>query len=189
LVGASLLSTVIIILSENYLTDIHTFILSIIVVLYLWALVYFIIHSKIVKNLKKHPENELKTNEISLYSNDFSVDSVLNNSEIEESNSTITIDISKLTKNIYTVNKRSGPPRSKEKKEYDKKFYESREWRELRFHILNSHGCRCALCHTTEGTFHVDHIKPRSKYPHLELTVSNLQVLCEDCNFGKSDFD
>jgi len=29
---------------------------------------------------------------------------------------------------------------------------------------------------------HVDHIKPRSKYPLLELDISNMQVLCEQCN-------
>ena len=34
---------------------------------------------------------------------------------------------------------------------------------------------------------HVDHIKPRSKYPRLELDFDNLQVLCEDCNLGKSN--
>ncbi|RYZ77711.1 MAG: hypothetical protein EOP05_00795 [Proteobacteria bacterium] len=37
------------------------------------------------------------------------------------------------------------------------------------------------------GAMHVDHIKPRSKYPHLELEFSNLQVLCRQCNFGKSN--
>lgn len=36
---------------------------------------------------------------------------------------------------------------------------------------------------------HVDHIKPRSKYPHLAYDVNNLQVLCQDCNFGKSNHD
>lgn len=36
---------------------------------------------------------------------------------------------------------------------------------------------------------HVDHIKPRSKYPELQLTLSNLQVLCHDCNMGKSAWD
>jgi 5-methylcytosine-specific restriction endonuclease McrA len=34
---------------------------------------------------------------------------------------------------------------------------------------------------------HVDHIKPRSKYPALELAEDNLQVLCELCNIGKSN--
>jgi len=34
---------------------------------------------------------------------------------------------------------------------------------------------------------HVDHIKPRSRYPELSLEIENLQVLCEDCNMGKSN--
>ena len=34
---------------------------------------------------------------------------------------------------------------------------------------------------------HVDHIKPRSKYPKLALDQSNLQPLCETCNLKKGD--
>ncbi|RYZ77144.1 MAG: HNH endonuclease [Proteobacteria bacterium] len=43
------------------------------------------------------------------------------------------------------------------------------------------------LCRSAQGSMHVDHIKPRSKYPHLELEFSNIQVLCPPCNFGKSN--
>ena len=32
---------------------------------------------------------------------------------------------------------------------------------------------------------HVDHIKPRSKFPELALEFDNLQILCDDCNIGK----
>lgn len=32
---------------------------------------------------------------------------------------------------------------------------------------------------------HVDHIKPFSRYPELAMKLSNLQLLCEDCNQGK----
>ena len=35
----------------------------------------------------------------------------------------------------------------------------------------------------------VDHIKPRIKYPNLELDEANLQILCADCNQGKSYTD
>ena len=35
----------------------------------------------------------------------------------------------------------------------------------------------------------VDHIKPRKKYPELALDKSNLQVLCEECNHGKGNWD
>jgi 5-methylcytosine-specific restriction endonuclease McrA len=36
---------------------------------------------------------------------------------------------------------------------------------------------------------HVDHIKPRSKYPKIELDINNLQILCDDCNIGKGNWD
>ncbi len=36
---------------------------------------------------------------------------------------------------------------------------------------------------------HVDHIKPRRKYPELALSRSNLQVLCNLCNHGKGNWD
>ena len=36
---------------------------------------------------------------------------------------------------------------------------------------------------------HVDHIKPRSKFPTLSFEFSNLQILCEDCNLGKMNMD
>jgi len=42
-------------------------------------------------------------------------------------------------------------------------------------------------CGTESKEIHVDHIKPRSKYPYLSLTFDNLQVLCHDCNMEKSN--
>ncbi|WP_242637203.1 HNH endonuclease [Enterobacter cloacae] len=36
---------------------------------------------------------------------------------------------------------------------------------------------------------HVDHIKPRSKFPHLALEITRFRVLCEDCNKAKSNAD
>lgn len=71
-------------------------------------------------------------------------------------------------------------------------FYFSREWREVRYQALKLHGGSCQCCGITArdgAKLHVDHIKPRSKFPELELEVSNLQVLCEDCNLGKSNKD
>ena len=70
-------------------------------------------------------------------------------------------------------------------------FYDSPEWRELRYRKLRNSNGRCALCGRTaeeSKTFlHVDHIKPRSNHPTLELDYWNLQILCRDCNFGKSN--
>lgn len=71
-------------------------------------------------------------------------------------------------------------------------FYASKEWREVRYKALVSCGAQCQCCGSTRkdgAKLHVDHIKPRSKFPSLQLDISNLQVLCEDCNLGKSNKD
>lgn len=71
-------------------------------------------------------------------------------------------------------------------------FYQSRAWKELRYRALIQCGARCQCCGASASTgavLHVDHIKPRSKYPHLQLSLSNLQVLCEHCNYGKGAWD
>lgn len=68
-------------------------------------------------------------------------------------------------------------------------FYESNLWQRLRYRILKAQGRKCAHCKSIEGPFHVDHIKPRSKYPELSLDPTNLQVLCKACNLGKSNLD
>lgn len=68
-------------------------------------------------------------------------------------------------------------------------FYRSDEWRRLRYRVLRKFGFKCMACgrDANDGVkIHVDHIKPRSVKPWLELEESNLQVLCEDCNLGKS---
>ena len=65
-------------------------------------------------------------------------------------------------------------------------------WRSLRFQVLRDRGAKCELCgqgRSATVSLHVDHIKPRSKYPHLALEYSNLQVLCSDCNLGKGNRD
>ena len=71
-------------------------------------------------------------------------------------------------------------------------FYESREWLDLRYRVLQKAGGSCKLCGcraTPENPIHVDHIKPRSLHPELALIESNLQVLCKACNMGKSNKD
>ncbi len=69
-------------------------------------------------------------------------------------------------------------------------FYDSREWREVRFKVLRKYGYQCMACgrKPPEVVIHVDHIKPRSKYPKLELDFENLQLLCADCNIGKNNY-
>jgi len=70
-------------------------------------------------------------------------------------------------------------------------FYTSKEWRRLRYRVLIDNGrmCQCCGARPPKAVLHVDHIKPRSIYPELELDYNNLQVLCEECNIGKSNLD
>ena len=71
-------------------------------------------------------------------------------------------------------------------------FYLSEPWRMVRYLALKRDGGRCLLCGSSakDGIIlHVDHIKSRSKHPELQLELSNLQVLCEACNIGKSNRD
>lgn len=72
------------------------------------------------------------------------------------------------------------------------RLYDSPEWRSLRYEVLKEHGGRCCLCGRTakDGVkIHVDHIVPLSKDWSKRLDKNNLQVLCEDCNLGKSNKD
>ncbi|GGA77008.1 hypothetical protein GCM10011369_18640 [Neiella marina] len=69
-------------------------------------------------------------------------------------------------------------------------FYSSTKWLRIRALALEKYGARCACCGATPADgvrMHVDHIKPRSIHPDLELELENLQVLCEACNLGKSN--
>lgn len=86
----------------------------------------------------------------------------------------------------------TGLLRRKSTKKLPDLFYESREWRELRYSALLRNDGKCELCGAGKHDgirLHVDHIKPRSLFPDLALSASNLQVLCEDCNLGKSNKD
>lgn len=72
-------------------------------------------------------------------------------------------------------------------------FYDSTEWYKLRYRVLQKYDASCMCCGQSPKrnkiVLHVDHIKPRSKYPSLELCFDNLQILCAACNLGKSNLD
>lgn len=71
-------------------------------------------------------------------------------------------------------------------------FYETPRWLGLRYQVLKNHNGVCSLCGMTRKDgkkLHVDHIKPRSSHPWLQYELKNLQVLCADCNLGKSNKD
>lgn len=75
------------------------------------------------------------------------------------------------------------------KEQYGESFYSNPEWLHLRYLAFRKYGKICAVCNSSSSVMHVDHIKPRSKFPELELELSNLQILCEACNLGKSNVD
>lgn len=73
-----------------------------------------------------------------------------------------------------------------------KDFYRTEEWRRLRYRALSLYGNRCACCGRTPrdgAIMHVDHITPKSWRPELALDITNLQVLCDQCNLGKGATD
>lgn len=49
---------------------------------------------------------------------------------------------------------------------------------------------RCAYCRRPMGThkmsWHIEHIKPKSRFPELMFSMSNLVYACMDCNFTKN---
>lgn len=67
-------------------------------------------------------------------------------------------------------------------------FYNTQAWRELRYRVLLLQGGQCQCC-GSRADVHIDHIKPRSKRPDLALEITNLQILCGDCNKGKGAWD
>lgn len=71
-------------------------------------------------------------------------------------------------------------------------FLLSFEWRQVRMMVLKRDGARCACCGASPATgavMNVDHIKPRKTHPELALDPANCQVLCNQCNHGKGNWD
>lgn len=94
-------------------------------------------------------------------------------------------------------NKKPLPPKRKYLKSVAEKnksadFYLDGKWRVLRYEVLMDRGAKCEACGSTPKDgfkMHVDHIKPRSKFPQLQYDKNNLQILCEPCNMGKGAWD
>lgn len=71
-------------------------------------------------------------------------------------------------------------------------FYDSREWKKLRYEALKLHGAKCQCCGVSSADgarLNVDYIRPRSQFPELALELMNLQVLCSWYNVGKGAWD
>lgn len=84
--------------------------------------------------------------------------------------------------------KEATPQKLKEPDRIDR-FYRGYQWRKLRYMILQKYGRTCMACGRSDLIIHVDHIKPLRKYWELRLDPNNLQVLCEECNHGKGNWD
>jgi 5-methylcytosine-specific restriction endonuclease McrA len=62
----------------------------------------------------------------------------------------------------------------------------------LRYKALRMASGRCECCGASPADgirLNVDHIQPRKRRPDLALDPWNLQVLCDDCNAGKGNWD
>lgn len=69
------------------------------------------------------------------------------------------------------------------------RFYSSYDWKQLRYTVIKKYKGRCMACNRSDLPLHVDHIKPLRKYWSLRLDINNLQILCQDCNYGKGNWD
>ncbi len=73
-----------------------------------------------------------------------------------------------------------------------KEFYESYEWRKVRYDALVAADGKCQLCGRSKHDgiiLNVDHIVALRKNWKLRAVLSNLQVLCHECNHGKGNRD
>jgi 5-methylcytosine-specific restriction endonuclease McrA len=73
-----------------------------------------------------------------------------------------------------------------------KSFYNSWQWKRLRYRVLKERGRACECCKATAADgakIVVDHVHPIRRFFHLRLDAKNLQVLCDSCNRGKGSHD
>jgi 5-methylcytosine-specific restriction endonuclease McrA len=62
---------------------------------------------------------------------------------------------------------------------------EGKAWKQQQFESIRG---KCPNCPTTFpviSCFVIDHIKPLRSHPNLAIELSNLQLLCADCNSRK----
>jgi len=64
-------------------------------------------------------------------------------------------------------------------------FYQSKKWKRLRERVLLKWPNVCMKCKSKEDLC-VDHVRPRSIFPSLALSFSNMGILCKSCNEKKS---
>ena len=73
---------------------------------------------------------------------------------------------------------------------HDKQYKSYRCYKNLLRSDFNN---KCGYCDVLDiyvggkNGFHIDHFRPKSKFPHLEVDYSNLIYACPYCNIAKSD--
>ncbi len=69
----------------------------------------------------------------------------------------------------------------------------SGSWRGWKAHIADECDARCVYCAVHEArfggirNFHVEHYRPKARFPELENAISNLYLACAICNVLKCD--
>lgn len=181
-----LLSTYLIFLMSEFL--INAIALLVIVLFFVFATAYSIgesIQSKIIDKYLTQAENEYSGRPVEEILLPYKVKSekILDeqktqistmNQELKVMNRTITENISELMGNKKLTFILSDD------------FYNSTDWIQIRDQAFNRGPRVCRYCGSTDDLT-VDHIKPRSKYPELALTVNNTQILCRSCNSSKGN--
>jgi 5-methylcytosine-specific restriction endonuclease McrA len=94
-------------------------------------------------------------------------------------------EINRLLRAQAKLLRKSSKKRKKKNKPKPFSNYDKR-WQRLRRQVFDAYGKKCMKCGNCDE-LHVDHIKPKSKFPKLAYRFSNMQVLCKTCNELKSN--
>jgi len=65
------------------------------------------------------------------------------------------------------------------------RFYQTREWQQLRLFVLRRDRWRCVMCGArvhAKGCARIDHIRELKEAPHLARDPKNLRTLCTRCD-------
>ena len=91
-----------------------------------------------------------------------------------------------------TILREQRPDRPERPANAIKSFYNSWQWKKLRYRVLKERGRCCECCRATAADgakIVVDHVKPVRHFWELRLDPKNLQILCDGCNRGKGSHD
>ena len=86
---------------------------------------------------------------------------------------------------LAALRKRMAPVKRKSRKLHTTHLLHTQEWKIIRERVFTRDGRVCKRCGTIER-LQIDHILPKSLYPFLSFDMTNLQVLCQRCNFRKN---